>query len=53
MDEVIAGGHFGDDEPSAKRCSQASKGCIGDARYRREKDPIADLNATYFQWLRA
>jgi hypothetical protein len=52
MDEVIAGGHFGDDETSAKRCSQTSKGCIGNARHWREKNPVGDFNIAYFQRLR-
>ncbi len=53
IDEVIAGCHLGNDESGAKRCGQASKRCIGDAGHRREKDPIGDLNITYFQRLNA
>jgi hypothetical protein len=53
IDEVIARGHLGNDESSAERCGQTSKGCIGDARHRREKDPVGDLNVAYFQRLRA
>src|SRR6266404_5997217 len=33
--EVLAGGHLGNDESRAKRCGQASKRRIGDARHRR------------------
>src|SRR5216684_7636185 len=53
IDEVIAGGHLGNDESGAKRCGQTSKGCIGDARHWREEDPVGDLNVAYFQRLRA
>jgi hypothetical protein len=53
MDEVIAGGHLRNDQSGAERRSQASKGGIGDAGHRREKDPIGDLNIAYFQRLRA
>jgi len=52
IDEVITGGHFGNDESGAKCCGQTSEGCIGDAGHRREKDPVGDLNIAYFQRLR-
>jgi hypothetical protein len=51
--EIVAGGHFGDDKAGAKGRRQTSKGCIGDARHRREKDPVGELNIAYFQRLRA
>ena len=53
MNEVIAGGHLGNDESGAERRGQASKGGIGDAGHRREKDPVGDLNIAYFQRLSA
>jgi hypothetical protein len=53
VDEIIAGGHFGNDESGAKGSGQASKGCIGDARHGREKNPVGDFNVAYFQRLRA
>gem|GEM_PF-1864756 len=52
IDEVIAGGHFGNHESGAKCGGQTSKRCIGDARHWRENDPIGDPNIAYFQWLR-
>jgi hypothetical protein len=53
MDEIVAGGHFGNDQPGAEGRGQASEGCIGDARHRREKDSVSDLNIAYFQRLKA
>ncbi len=53
IDEIIAGGHFGDDESGAKRSRQTPKRRVGNAGHRREKDPVGDLNIAYFQWLRA
>ena len=53
VDEIIAGGHFGHDESGPEGCSQTSKGCIGDAGHRREKNPVGDLNIAYFQRLKA
>jgi hypothetical protein len=52
IDEVIAGGHFGNNESGAKRCGQTSKGGVGYAGHRREKDAVGDLNVAYFQRLR-
>jgi hypothetical protein len=52
MDEIVAGGHFGNDQPGAEGRGQASEGCIGDARHRREKDSVGDLNIAYFQRLK-
>jgi hypothetical protein len=53
IDEIIAGGHFRNDESGPKRCRQTSKGDIGDARHRRKKDRVGDLNIAYFQRLTA
>jgi hypothetical protein len=51
--QILAGGHLGNYKPGAKCCGQASKGNIGDARHRREKDPVGDLNIAYFQRLKS
>jgi hypothetical protein len=53
MDEIVTGGHFGNDQPGAEGRGQAPEGCIGDARHRREKDSVSDLNIAYFQRLKA
>ena len=53
VDEIVAGGHFGDDEAGAEARGQTSKRRIGDPRHRREKDPVGDRNIAYFQWLKA
>jgi hypothetical protein len=50
--EIIAGGHFGDDEPGTKPRGQPSEWCIGDAGHWREKNPVGDCNIAYFQWLK-
>jgi hypothetical protein len=51
--EIIAGGHFGNDKPSAKCGAQTSKRGIGYARHRCEKNPVGNLNIAYFQRLNA
>ena len=51
--EVIAGGHLGDDKASSKAGRESAKGSVGDAGHRRKENPIGELNAAYFQWLRA
>ena len=51
--ELVAGGHLGDHQPRPKRRGQTSERCVGNAGHWREKDPIGDPNATYFQRLRA
>ena len=53
VDEIVAGGHFGNHKSGAERCGQTPKRRIGDARHRRQKDPIGDLNIAYFQRLKA
>src|SRR6476646_8240344 len=53
IDQVLAGGHLGNDEPGAERCGQTSKRRISNPRHRREKDPVDDFNAAYFQWVGA
>jgi hypothetical protein len=53
MNEVVAGGHLGHHQPGAEFTRQTSKGSIGDARHRREKNPVRNFNIAYFQWLKA
>ena len=53
VDEIVARGHLGHDKSGARVRRQTSKGSIGDARHRREKNPVGDLNIAYFQWLKA
>jgi hypothetical protein len=52
IDEIIAGGHFGNNQAGTECRRQASKRRIGDARHRRQENPVGDLNITYFQRLR-
>ena len=52
MHEIVAGGHLGDHESRPEGGRQASKGGVGDAGHRRQKDPVGDRNLSYFQWLR-
>ena len=51
--QIVAGGHFGDHESGAEGRGQTSKGRVGDARHRRQKDPVRDGNIAYLQWLKA
>src|SRR5277367_6612849 len=53
MREIVACCHFRDHESGAKLCGQPPERCIGDARHRREKNPVGERNIAYFQWLRA
>jgi hypothetical protein len=53
VDEIIAGGHFRDNESRAQRGGQPPKRRVGNARHRREQHPIGHLNITYSQWLSA
>ena len=53
VDEVVAGGHLGNNQSGAERGRQLSKRGIGDARHRREKDPVGEFDIAYFQRLRA
>jgi hypothetical protein len=51
--ELVAGGHLRDDQSGAEGGGKTSKGSIGDAGHRRQKDPVGDSNLAYFQQLRA
>ena len=51
IDEIIARGHFGDDQTCPQDCGQASERRIRDARHWRQKNPVSDLKITYFQWV--
>jgi hypothetical protein len=51
--EIVARGHLGHHQPGAEFTRQTSKGSIGDARHRREKNPVRNFNIAYFQWLKA
>ncbi len=51
VDEIVTGGHLGHDQASSKLCNQTSKRDIGDARHRRQKNPVGDGDIAYFQWL--
>jgi hypothetical protein len=53
MHEIVAGGHLGDDESRPKGGGKASKGDIGNAGHRRQKNPVGDRNVAYLQRLRA
>jgi hypothetical protein len=53
VDEIVARGHFRHDQPCTKGRGQASKGRIRDARHGRQKNPVGDMNVTYFQWVNA
>jgi hypothetical protein len=53
MHQIIAGGHLGDDESGPEGCGKTSKGSVGDAGHRRQKDPVGDRNLAYFQRLMA
>jgi len=52
MHQFVTGGHLGNHESGPKGSGEASKGGIGDAGHRREKNPVGDSNVTYFQWLK-
>jgi hypothetical protein len=49
MHEIVAGGHLGNHQSSPKGGSKASKGGVGDARHRREENPVGDRNIAYLQ----
>ena len=51
VDEIVAGGHFGDDETRAKCSGQTPERRVGDARHRRKHDPVGDRDVTNLQWL--
>jgi hypothetical protein len=53
VDEIVAGGHLGNDEPRAERGGQSPKGRVGHTRHWSQKDRVGDLDAAYFQLLRA
>jgi hypothetical protein len=52
VDEIVTGGHLGHHQPGAEFSSQPSKRGVGDARHRRQKDPVGDFNIAYFQRLK-
>ena len=52
VDQVVARGHLGHHEPGPEFRNLTSKGCIRNARHRRQKNPVRDLNTTYYQWVR-
>ena len=51
VDEVVAGGHFGNDEPGAQCRGQTAERRIGDARHRREKTRLASVISPIFKAL--
>jgi hypothetical protein len=51
--EVIAGGHFGNDEAGTEAGGESAEGSVSDAGHRRQENPVGELNITYFQWLKA
>src|ERR1700722_4857085 len=51
VDEVVAGRHFGENQPGPEGCGQAAKRRIRDARHGGQKNPASKLNITYFQWV--
>ena len=51
--EVIAGGHFGNDEARSEAGRESAEGSVGNAGHRRENNPVGELNIAYFQWLKA
>ena len=51
--ELVAGDHLRDDQSGAESGGKPSKGRIGDAGHRRQKNPVGDSNIAYFQRLRA
>jgi len=53
MREIVARGHLGHHQPGAEFAHQTPKRGIGDARHRREKNPVRNFNIAYFQWLNA
>ena len=48
MDEIVAGGHFGNDEAGAKRGCEPPKRRVGNPRHRRQQDPVSDLDIANF-----
>jgi hypothetical protein len=52
MDKIVARGHLGDHKADAESGREPSKGCIGDARHGRQKNPVGERNIAYFQRLR-
>ena len=52
LDQILAGGHFGDDKSGAECRGQTPERGVGNARHRRQKDPVGDRNIAYFQRLR-
>jgi hypothetical protein len=49
MGEIVTGGHLRHYQARAKYGGEASKGGIGYAGHRREKNPVGDGNIAYFQ----
>ena len=48
MGEIVTGGHLRHHQARAKGGGEAPNGGIGNARHRREKDPVGDGNIAYF-----
>jgi len=53
MHKIVTRGHLGHHQPGAELARQTPKRGIGDARHRREKNPVRNFNIAYFQWLKA
>jgi hypothetical protein len=53
INEVVAGGHFGNDESRSKGGGLASERSIGDAGHRRQENPVGNRNIAYLQHLMA
>ena len=44
INQIIAGGHLGNDQTRAKRSRQPSKRRVGNPRHRRQQNPVGDLD---------
>src|ERR1700752_2248780 len=53
VDEIIAGGYFGNEGPRAQMAREPTEGSIGNAGHGRQKNSVGELNIAYFQWFGA
>ena len=51
LGQLAARHHLGDDQAGAMRIGAPPEGLVGDARHRRQKDPVADRDAAYVERL--
>ena len=42
--EIVAGGHFGNDQPRPQCFGKTAERPVGDPRHRRQKNPVGDRN---------